>query len=92
MYRVRIASLEVSASIVNSSKETLERLPYRAEIAFPHHVHWQIAARQASTRVRLEARERIELALTVQPSDAEAPRLNWKRNSRCLGVSVAARK
>jgi glycogen debranching enzyme len=114
-YRVRIASLEVSAAIVNSSKETLEfdvgwhvdadfadiqeaqgarreqeaavriqerdaalafeytheRLPYRSEIAFPHHVQWQIAARQVSTHVRLEPHERIDLGFTVQPSDAE---------------------
>ena len=103
-YRVRIASLEVSAAIVNSSKETLEfdvgwhfdadfadiqeaqgarreqeaavqiqhreaalafeyaheRLPYRSDIAFPQHLNWQIAARQASTHVRLEAQERDE--------------------------------
>ena len=48
-----------------------ERLPYRSDIAFPQHLNWQIAARQASTHVRLEAQERADLAITVQPSDAE---------------------
>jgi glycogen debranching enzyme len=114
-YRVRIASLEVSASIVNSSKETLEfdvgwrldadfadiqeaqgarreqqaevrieareaalafeysheRLPFRTGIAFLPGMDWKIAAGASSAHMRLEAHERIELTLTVQPSDAE---------------------
>jgi glycogen debranching enzyme len=115
-YRVRIAALEITVAIVNSSKETLEfelgwraeadfadiqeaqagkrqqhaqvathhtdsaltfqysheRLPYRAGIALPEQVRWKVGPNQATTSIRLESHERIEMTLPLQPTDGEA--------------------
>ncbi|MGH9201965.1 MAG: glycogen debranching N-terminal domain-containing protein, partial [Vicinamibacterales bacterium] len=114
-YRVRIASLEIRTSIVNSSRESLafelawhldadfadiqeaqggdrqqfadvavqfaastlafdyvhERLGYRTTINLPGDQSWGITGRRVSQPVRLAPQERLDLALTVSPSDAE---------------------
>jgi glycogen debranching enzyme len=114
-YRVRLAALEIQASIVNASREPLEfelgwhvdadfvdiqeaqgmdrqqragieihrrdgmlafeyqhaRLPYRSTITLPSSWRWRTVARHVSTRLRLEPQESLDIALSVQPSDAE---------------------
>ena len=50
---------------------THERLPYRSTIGLPRDRKWHISARHVSTRVHLDPQETFDLALDVQPADAE---------------------